>query len=156
MRNDKYNILVIRAKEVGLCKPLTMEEINNVEQELNITLPIDFKKINLNCSYEFLGSFEFYNFGRKDDGVIPETKALREIYNLSNEYIILSQNGASAIFMKIISSEEAQVIWCDEMDGMNLLEGQPMQYNPTIFNSFSEFYEFLLDREEENRAEQGS
>jgi hypothetical protein len=157
MNNDKIEILLKRINNLDLIKNLdvnpflTVTEVNNVERELQLTLPNDFKRICSYCSYEFLGGFEFYSF---DIGVIKKNLEFRKNYNLPNNYIVLVQEDDVAfILLKTISTEKSEVIWCDYQDFFNLCDGEPMVYNPTIFPSFTDFYEFLLDEEEKSRAE---
>ena len=133
-------------------KPESSEEvIKNAETKLNILLPKDFRILCTFYGYDYFHLFEFYNF---DIGVIEETLKFRKNCNLPHNYIVLTQdNDVSFVLLKTISAEESEVIWCDYMDFFNLCDGKPMVYNPTIFATFTDFYEFLLDEEEKSLAE---
>ena len=149
MQNNRINRLIKRAEALySLGKPLTNEEIRTTESSLNVILPNDFKKINLQYSYEYIDFFEFYAFR---DEVIEETLGFREICSLPNEYVLLSnENSTDFVF---INTKSGEVIWCGLQDVNNLFENKPMTNNPTIFPSFTDFFEFLLDEEEKMQAE---
>ena len=116
---------------------------------LNLFLSEDFKYINTRYDYEFLEYFEMYSF---TVGVVAETKSWRESINLPLNYLVLGDNGTSALLMKI-ENDNANVIHCALEDVLNLCAGRPMEYDPIIFETFADFFEFLLDEEEELRAE---
>jgi hypothetical protein len=143
--------LVEKAKKINEAPIMNNHIIVNLEQILNVKLPEDFKYIVTNYHYEYIFFFSFYHLG---DEVIEETSYYRANYNLRNEYIILSkQDDVSFLILKTKSLEESEVIWCAYQDFFNLCDGQPMQYNPTIFPSFTDFFEFLIDEEEKMQAE---
>jgi len=151
MQNNRIDELIKKAKILySLGRPLTNEEIMTAESSLGVIFSDDLKKINLRYSYEFLDFFDFYGLC---DEVINQTLALRESWNLPQEYVVLSEDDVSMLLLKTISAEKSEIIWCDEPDFFNLCEGKPMVYNPTIFSSFTDFFEFLLDEEEKMQAE---
>jgi hypothetical protein len=150
----KCNQLIKKAKILNEAPILGIKEISKLENQLQVILPNDFKYINNLYDYEYIGIFSFYNFRQTGiQSVIGETLALREAWNLPKEYIVLAEDDVSMLLLKTISAEESEVIWCDEPDFFNLCDGQPMQYNPTIFPSFTDFFEFLIDEEEKMQAE---
>jgi len=156
MINDKLiNTLGNRVNNLGLCQPLTTDEIFTVEKELGIKLSKDFIDINLTCSYEYISFFSAYNFGLTNkQSVTNETLSLRKECNLPNNYVVLAQqDDVSFVLLKTISEEKSEVIWCDYMDLFNFCDTGKFVYNPTIFPSFTDFYQFLLDEEEKSRAE---
>ncbi|WP_375333523.1 SMI1/KNR4 family protein [Candidatus Tisiphia endosymbiont of Xenochironomus xenolabis] len=144
-------------KRVSLLKQdskpeLSEEMVKNVEIKLNIFFPEDFKILCNFYGYDFFRLFSFYNF-EDEEGVIEETKYYRKKHNLPSNYLVLFSDDVSFVLLKIISTDKSKVIWCDYQDFFKLCEGHPMQYNPTIFPSFVDFYEYLLDEEEKIRAE---
>lgn len=147
MENNKINICINRTKNISAENkiPITKEDIVLLENQLNVVLPNDFKKICAVCSYEFI-SYIFHNF---PEDVILETIALRERYNLPHEYIVLeSTQDPGPILLKTESIDRCQVILCSHYDFRNICSRKPCNENPTIFISFTDFYEFLLDAEE--------
>lgn len=47
-----------------------------------------------------------------------------------------------------------RVIWCDMEDVYNLCLKGEFEYNPTIWPSFTDFFEYLVEQEEEMLKEQ--
>lgn len=155
METNQPEGIINRIKNLELNQPLKSEEISKVESELNIKLALDFKEINNICSYEFIGLFDFLNFGlTNNQSVIAETQYYRENHNLPNNYLVLAEDDVYFVLLKIVSPQKSEVIWCDYEDFFNLCEGKEMKYSPTIFPSFTDFYEYLLDEEEKMRAEE--
>jgi len=151
MQNDKINLLTKKASVLHPSgKPLTKVELQQIEDSLDIVLSYDFKKINEYYNYSYLWYFDFCSFPR---GVIEETHYYRKRNDLDQNYLILSNQDEMTVVMKIISTKKSEVIWCGLEDFFNLCENKPMEYNPTIFPSFTDFFEFLLDEEEKMQAE---
>lgn len=59
----------------------------------------------------------------------------------------------SFLLLKTKSLDESEVVWCAYQHFFNLCDGRPMEYNPTIFPSFTDFFEYLLDEEQKMQAE---
>jgi hypothetical protein len=55
--------------------------------------------------------------------------------------------------MQTISNKESRVIWCHCNDFFNLCEFGVLEYDNDVYDSFADFYEFLINREEEYRIE---
>lgn len=149
--SQKVTTLVEKAKSLSDGKPLTKEEIHELEQTLGVRLPSDFIEINSVCSYEFIYFTSSLNF---PSGVIEDTLYYREQEGLSDDYIVLSHDDVSFEILHILPCDKSEVIWCDVPDFYNLCEGKPFEYNPTIFPTFTDFYSYLIDEEEKIRAEE--
>lgn len=67
--------------------------------------------------------------------------------------MFLQQDDVLFLLLKTKSLDESEVIWCAYQDCFNLCDKKPMEYNPTIFPSFTNFFEYLLDKEEKMQAE---
>lgn len=152
MDKEKVQLCIKRASrwKVDSSPELSEESIDKVEQQLKLILPIEFRVLCTFYGYDFFRFFDFLNFER-EDGVIKHTQIWRQNINLPENYIVLSEDSESAVLMRI-DKKQAEVIWCSLEDVFNLCDGLPMQYNPTIFPTFTAFYEFLLDEEEKLRA----
>jgi hypothetical protein len=154
MINKKITGLLQRVQKIEANIVLTQNEISNVERKLNIILPNNFKELCHNCSYEIFNFSEFYNFGSESTySVITQTLGWRKSINLPHNYLVLGDDGTSAILMKI-EGNESSVIWCSLEDVLNICKGLPMKYDPTVFPTFTDFYEFLLDEEEKSRNDE--
>ncbi len=143
--------LVEKAKTLSKAPIIDYKEICHLEKQLQVIIPNDFKYINSKYNYEYIDFFSFYSFSF---GVIEETLYYRANYNLEKEYVILSkQDDVSFLLLKTKSLDESEVVWCAYQDFFNLCDGRPMEYNPTIFPSFTDFFEYLLDEEQKMQAE---
>ena len=151
INKNRCNKLIEKARELRIAPILEKEEILKLEKQLQVILPEDFKYINSVYDYEYIGFFSFYSFSC---GVIEETLYYREKYTLNNNYLVLSSDGSDFLLFYIKSNDESKVVWCTYNDFFNLCEGKPMEYNPTIFPSFTDFFEFLIDEEEKMQAEE--
>lgn len=149
MKKDNISALMERAKKLLVYQGLTEKDIHLVEDKLGVKFPDDFKNLSFFCSYEFFNIFDTYSF---PSGVINETINWRISANLPSDYVVLSENGTSAVLMKL-ENEGSTVIYCSLEDAGNLCEGKRMEYKPTIFPSFADFFEYLLEEEEKIQAE---
>lgn len=154
MQNELYTKLIARAKSLRFAPVLNIEEIVSVEKTLKVIFPQDFKDICLRYDYEYIGPFEMYNFSLDDQySVKGGTISWRNNIGLPNNYIVLAENGSSAVIMKIID-KTSNIIWCALEDVLNICDGTPMKCNPTIFPSFTDFFEFLVNEEEKIQKEE--
>ena len=150
MQNSyKISNLATRAKILSNGSGLSMSEIKSSEDSLQVNLPEDFKKINTECSYEFIYFTSGLSF---PDGVVETTKDWRANINLPHNYLVLSDDGTSAVLMKI-DGAQSTVIWCSLEDVLRMCDGEEMIYDPLIFPTFTDFYSYLLDEEEKIRKE---
>ncbi len=134
-------------------QPLPIESLSALSNICPTSiLPQDFSILNKICRCDFFQFFDFYNFD-SEGGVIRETLYYRKDYNLAENYLVLFSDDVSFVLLKT-SPDTSQVIWCDYLDFFNLCDSKPMEYDPTIFPTFTDFFEFLLDEEEKLRAEE--
>jgi hypothetical protein len=155
MDKEKIQVCINRASfwKKNSAAEISVTVIKNVERGLNVFFPNDFKVLCEFYGYDYFRLFDFLNFERVD-GVIGETLYYRSNHGLAENYIVLFSGNVSFVVLHIESSNESEVIWCDYLDFFNLCDGLPMEYKPTIFPTFTDFYEFLLDEEEKLRAEE--
>lgn len=119
---------------------------NYIENTLKIKLPRDFQQI----SQFFEGSNLRFGLFCLDD-LISENVSYRNAYNpLPPKYLALGENSVSFI---VLDTETGKVIEMATNDYGNLVEGEELCDNPQFFNSYSDFFEYLLDEEEKERAE---
>lgn len=156
---NRVSILKKRYEQLYEIASLHTPEFNKIEQELGIILPNDFKEITQfydgGITGNLLGGIYFPGFlYNKKCPLVENTSHMRDL-GLPPRYIFLYEDDAGAIFMETQDSPDkpARVIWCDIPDAENLLAGKPFEYNPTIFPSFTDFFESLVEQEEKDRAE---
>lgn len=122
-------------------------ELKRVEIILNITLPIDFKQIATFFSGGDVGGIEFFSFTNLIYGatnIVDETIRLRNSILLPQRFIFLAEPAESIVVMD--TENTPAIIWCDAVEVNKLSSGEFIS-QPHIFQSFSEFFTFLLNEE---------
>lgn len=154
---SKISKIVNQSKELKYAV-LSKQDINLVEKELEVGFSDAFKELNGKLRYDYFLAFEFLNFQTKTPhSVIEETTKLREKCGLPDYYIILAtQDDVTAVLLESKSADypENRVIFCTLYDLQNLCENKTMEENPRIFATFTDFFSYLLDEEEKQRAEE--
>jgi len=156
MLNEQQKVLIHNARQLSPdARILNETSIQKLETELNIVLSDEFKIISKEYSYEWLGGFEWLAFSKESKfSVSSMTITLRKNYNLPNRYVCLADDGTSMILMETQNdtSKSAPVIWCSIEDMYRLANEEPMIYKPDIFNNFTDFFAFLIEKEKENQG----
>lgn len=131
------------AKEYGI----NSQEIENIENILEVTLPDDFKQISRFFSGGCLGVVDHYSFNQGNwNNIIDETKRLRATVNLSQNFIVLAEPPESIIVMNL--ENKPSIIWCNSTDIYNL-DTKSYTSNPTVWRDYSDFFSTLLSDEED-------
>ena len=144
---NKIFQLINKAKIVLNPQIVHFDDIRSISSELQVILPTIFIEFSGKCNHEYSSRFDWAGF---PDGIIKRTIKLRE-QGLPHQYIILANQGdAGSIFLETQDSPEkpSPVIWCDMEDVYNLCEDGVFRYNPTIWPSFTDFFEYLVEQEE--------
>jgi hypothetical protein len=155
MNND----LKIRYLKLYPSKGLNNKQIQNFENKLSIMLPEDVKNIlDFYDGYYSLAYLSLYSFDQSVLGwnICDETLRLRQSINLPKNMIVLAEPDESIIIMEISNEPKvmSKIYWLGSGDIYNLAEGKPLEDNPTIFPTFSDFFAYLLDEEEKRRTEE--
>lgn len=152
---DEFSLIINRINKLF---PNEKKEDNNhakeIEISLDIKLPFDFYQLNKYFKGESLiiryGLFSF-DPSAKGYNVIDKTLSYRNAHNpLPHKYLALGENSVSFI---ALDTETGKVIEMATNDYGNLVGGEELCDNPQYFNSFTDFFAFLLDEEEKERAE---
>lgn len=131
------------------------KEIKFLEEKLKVKIAYDFEEINIQIGYENSSFFEFTSF---PDGIIEYTEDFRK-HGLPHRYLILADNGdAGWILMETQDSQDkpSPIVWCDAADMYNLCKKGILEYEPIIWPSFTDFFEYLVEKEEEKLREDNS
>ena len=157
MKEKNLDTIIKRYLNLFEKRGLGSSKLKLIEEKLNIVLPEDFKRItDVFDGYEEIGGFSLFSFDLevKEWNVIEKT----EFYRASNCklprcYLALMEESESFIVMKTQDRPNlpAPVIWCSLSDAYNLQDNTALEANPTIFPSFMNFFEYLLDQEDEER-----
>jgi hypothetical protein len=159
MGNKKIGEVIKRYSNLYKGRALSEKSINLIEKKLKIILPNDFKEISkVFDAYEILGGHALYSFNPsvKNYNIVDKTIYYRNsnLY-LPTKYIALEETEVN--FTVLETHQDAnmntRVICCSIEDIYNLANGKPLLYNPLVFPTFLDFFEYLLDQEEEERRE---
>ena len=134
---------------------LNEEEICELENDLYITFPKDYKKILQFCSGGKIGKTRFFNFQKNGTySVFYNTKLLREEINFPKSLLVLyCEYGVKYMDCDPNSLKYGHVMYIGTEDAQCLGDGIEPEYY-FDFPSFTDFFEYLLDEEEKLRAEE--
>ncbi len=158
--NTKLENLITRYSDFFPPRALSQERIAEIERNLKIILPIDFKEISkVFDGYEILAGHALYSFDSsiKNYNIIDKTLYYRSCdLMLPKRYVALEETEVNFTVLETQpnENENTKVIECSIEDAYNLASEKPLIYNPTIFPSFTDFFEHLLNQEEEGRKEE--
>jgi hypothetical protein len=130
-------------------------ELDFMQKELRVRFPDDFKEVSSFYSGGMLGGISHNAIvGRGPvTNITDETKRLREAVGLPHWFVVLAEPPESLIVMNTnTATSSPAVIWCDAIDVSRLGKLLGM-HNPQTWASYAEFFEFLLDNEDTERAE---
>ncbi len=83
--------------------------------------------------------------------IVDKTNFYRNSYlPLPHKYLALSETSVSFI---ALDTETGKVIEMATNDYGNLVEGEELLDNPQFYNSYADFFEYMLDEEEKERVE---
>ena len=154
MDKNRCDRLIKKAFALHPSKKGTIEDLLHLESALNVKIPEDFSYLWGKYNYQYVYSFDCLEF---PIDVEKNTKFFRE-KGLPEKYIILYEKGdAGSIFMETSNDPEtpAPVYWCDMEDVYNLCEEGVFKYHPTAWDSFTDFFEYLVNEEEKCQLEDG-
>lgn len=156
LQKNKIESLIKRAIS---CKPsiwpLKREEIDKIAKQLNVCFSKDFYQINGKCDYEgFYGAcIEFCCFFiNGDSGVVEYTKEFRQAMHLPHRYVVLSYTGDTRFVLmetQDTPDKNTPILDIEPEDLDNLIQEKPLEYDYTIWPSFTDFFEYLVEQEEE-------
>lgn len=153
MDTNRLDLLIERAKESCECNVyIHNKDVMVFETKIGIKLSADFLYIANKYHFEYLGTFEWSGFR---SGMIDNTEYYRTL-GLHHRYIVLADQGdAGVVLMETQDDPEkpSPVIWCDYPDIFNLCEEGKFKYNPDIWPSFADFFEYLVAEEEKRLNE---
>lgn len=134
-------------------EPTPDGEIEQVEEELGVRFPRDFRDISRFYSGGMLGGISHNAIAARGPAtnITEETKRLRGAVGLPRGLIVLAEPPASLIVMDTNAMNDSPaIIWCDSSDVSHLGTSQKLR-NPQTWKSYTEFFNFLLDNEAEER-----
>ena len=135
--------------------PLSIADIEHLENKLDINFSKAFLKISCLADFEYFTLFPFYNLNLEANySVIGETLRLRSAGKIPKNSIVLYEDDVSIIFMQCLNShEEVFIIALEDVE--KYCKGKELKYDYEYFPTFTDFFEYLLEEEEKIRAEDG-
>lgn len=138
---------------------ISADELNKIEDKLHLIFPWDFKEISSYYSGGMIGGISIFTFSADQNdqyNILNKTNYYRNCdLHLPERYVSLVETEVSFIVLETHQDKNmnTRVIYCSIEDVYNLANGNPLLYNPQIFPTFTDFFEYLLDQEEEERRE---
>ena len=156
MDKNKCDLLVKKAVVLYSSPKIgTLEYLRHLECNLNIKLPNDFSYLWGKYNYQYTYKFDWCCIENK---CFEYTQDLRKD-GLPHRFVLLAGYGdeCGSVFMETQDDPEktTPIYWCDEVDVFNLCEEGVFKYNPTIWPSFTDFFEYLVNEEEKRQLEEG-
>lgn len=158
----RIELLARKAAELDKPYPTQEETLERVERELDIYFPKELYVAYARYGHDALTPPFF--IGLVDDGpdgVKANTLACRQTRGLPHRYVFLAEDDVATVFLETQDSRDkpTPVIYCDIMDAEALCNEEELQHNPTIFPSYTDFYEYFLNMqiemiEEEKQSEE--
>jgi hypothetical protein len=129
---------------------ISKDAINEIQKELNLQLPQDFCEISEFYSGGMLGDVSLFSFIRINnaENIIDETLRLRKTVRLPHEYIVLAEPSESIIVLN--TQNKPIVLWIDAIE-ITQISDMVFESMPDKWDSFSDFFNKLLQQEEEDR-----
>ena len=125
-------------------------DLENVERQLDVKLPDDFKEIARFYSGGLLdGISHFPITDETEPNITGETLKLRQQTGLPHKYVVLAEPPSSLIVMD--TAGPPAVLWVDATDA-EYLGKRALATPPDQWTTYREFFEALLDEEEEERG----
>lgn len=148
---DLIERLVLRAEKLGAAYNASNVEFENIESILRVTLSCEFKAVCRRFCYESLYLTPFYSlFGDEQESTIHETKLYRQHLQLPYRYLVLSEDDCAAIFLETQDDPEkdSPVHIVDLNDIERFIQGEKLEYGYEYFQSFTDFFQYLIEQEE--------
>ncbi|RJG37254.1 SMI1/KNR4 family protein [Motilimonas pumila] len=130
------------------CEAVDERVVSNIEVQLGLTLPSDFKEISLFYSGGLLGGVSHHEIACIGDAtnIVQETLTLRDAIGLQDNFIVIAEPSESLIVLNVAGNPS--VIWCDAVEAKNL-NSMNFANQPETWESYSDFFDYLIVEEED-------
>jgi hypothetical protein len=146
------NVQNLRERYVRLngARPASQAYAKQLESELGVTLPSEFTQV--------LAFFDGSGFAvlplhaiapHPATNALTETKRLRTRVALPEQFVVLGEPPES---MLLLDCADGSVLWCDAAD-VPQIGKQPLKREPDKWDTYLDFFEYMLDEEEADRGE---
>src|SRR5580693_5878291 len=131
-------------------RPIPSKVLTAITSDLGLQLPLDFLDIGKFLDGSGINVIPLYSLAGNAPTMNPmsETLRLRNVIGLPSNWLVLGEPPESLLLMDCAAA--GRVIWIDSIDAKRIAS-QSFTNQPTSWNSFGEFFEYLLDEEEVDR-----
>ncbi len=143
----------LRARYENLDGPISSgDDVSTMEKRLGLALPEDMREISRFYQGGMLGGISHFTWAAAGSySVVEKTLAARGALDLSAPFIFLAEPAESAIVWR--AEQTPAIVWCHAFDFERVASGLPATADVTEFETYRDFFEFLLKQEEEERDE---
>ncbi|GAB0170608.1 SMI1/KNR4 family protein [Lysinibacillus sp. CTST325] len=128
---------------------ISKDYLDKIEYDLQIKLPNDFREVSSFYSGGDVGGKNIHSFLFSDStNLIGETLRIREAVGLPSRFVVIAEQDESIIIMD--TENKPSIIWLDSVE-ITKLEEQDFISEPDVWENFSDFFNHILDDEEEER-----
>ncbi|MEQ6358042.1 MULTISPECIES: SMI1/KNR4 family protein [Lysinibacillus] len=128
---------------------ISKDYLDKIEYDLQIKLPNDFREVSSFYSGGDVGGKNIHSFLFSDStNLIGETLRIREAVGLPSRFVVIAEQDESIIVMD--TENKPSIIWLDSVE-ITKLEEQDFISEPDVWENFSDFFNHILDDEEEER-----
>ncbi|QQP15016.1 SMI1/KNR4 family protein [Lysinibacillus agricola] len=128
---------------------ISNDYLDKIEYDLQIKLPNDFREVSSFYSGGDVGGKNIHSFLFSDStNLIGETLRIREAVGLPSRFVVIAEQDESIIVMD--TENKPSIIWLDSVE-ITKLEEQDFISEPDVWENFSDFFNHILDDEEEER-----
>jgi len=128
---------------------ISKDYLDKIEYDLQIKLPNDFREVSSFYSGGDVGGKNIHSFLFSDStNLIGETLRIREAVGLPSRFVVIAEQDESIIVMD--TENKTSIIWLDSVE-ITKLEEQDFISEPDVWENFSDFFNHILDDEEEER-----
>jgi hypothetical protein len=147
----------LRSRYIALYGPDPVGKgvLEQMESELGINFPSDFRTIATFYSGGIVGGISHHAIahGGNANNITTETMRLRKAVRLPHSIVILAEPPESLIVLETEhAKDQPGVFWIDDSDVSRLSEKGTIRC-PQVWPSYSDFFQFLLEREADDREE---
>jgi hypothetical protein len=136
-------------------EPTDKDTPARIESRLGVVLPDDFKAIATFYSGGMVGGISHHalEISGPADNIVAETEKLRTAVALPHTMVVLAEPAESLVVLNTSPDPDgAAVIWLDATD-VRRLNNVGSLNNPQLWPSYSDFFKFLLEQEQDERTD---
>ena len=135
------------------------DEINYVSEKLQVVISDELRYFLMRFAYDSVPVYQFYGFGCKGNYCVTSASLLyRQHLQLPYRYLVLSEDDCAAIFLETQDNPEkdSPVHIVDLNDIERFIQGEKLEYGYEYFQSFTDFFQYLIEQEEEYQKEKSA